>query len=100
MAQFFCQSTKYVVFLVESLTQVGTHYFIEYRDSVGWKCSCPAFQYREGPCKHIQLVKPRVCGWKGDNTVKAPDGRLRCPVCMGDLYLREDTSDIDENIGF
>ena len=31
-------------------------YTVRYRDEDGWTCTCPAFTYQQGYCKHIRQV--------------------------------------------
>ena len=62
----------------------------------GYSCSCPAYKYRPGECKHIKLARRqnRRCGWSqeidgGEPESVGEDGgleRLFCPGC-GDAVV-------------
>lgn len=54
----------------------------------GWVCSCPSFRFRGVPCKHINRIRKRRCGWmqfeSGGEAVEYVDPPARhCPKCMG-----------------
>ena len=56
----------------------------------GWSCTCPAFQFRGGECKHIQGVKDERCAWNedalsGSGEPRPEDGK--CPRCREPLEV-------------
>jgi hypothetical protein len=65
----------------------------------GYSCSCPAYKYRPGECKHIKRVRRenRRCGWSqeidgGEPERVEEDGgleRLYCPGCGGPVRSYE-----------
>lgn len=52
---------------------------------MGYSCTCPAFKYRPGDCKHIKAVKGQRCGWHQQMDGGAPTKRGRCPRCNGEV---------------
>ena len=48
----------------------------------GFTCTCPAFKYREGECKHIEAVKGEACLWHGQHDEVQAEKR-ECPRCGG-----------------
>jgi hypothetical protein len=56
-----------------------------------YECTCPGFQHRRKPCKHIKWVEASRarCGWNAElePTRKVKDDK--CPGCGGEVvYLR------------
>lgn len=50
----------------------------------GWSCTCSAFRFRKGECKHIKAVKGERCAWNeeaysGSGAARPEDGK--CPNC-------------------
>jgi len=43
---------------VQSESDTNTKYVVK-KGTKGWECSCPSFQFREGPCKHIKSVQEK-----------------------------------------
>ena len=43
---------------VQSESDINTKYIVK-KGTKGWECSCPSFQFREGPCKHIKSVQEK-----------------------------------------
>jgi hypothetical protein len=62
------------------------------RFKLGYSCSCPAYKYQAGECKHIKRVRRenRRCGWSQEIDGGEPDrlenGKLQCPGC-GDSVI-------------
>ena len=54
-----------------------------------YTCTCPAFKYNKGYCKHIKLAMPERCGWNGELEPTAEalvkDGEHVCPDCEGPI---------------
>ena len=50
----------------------------------GFSCTCPAFKYQKGYCKHIKAVEKKTCLWhqQFDGGV-AVNGT--CPQCGNDI---------------
>ena len=50
-----------------------------------YECTCPAFKYKPGYCKHIKAVKDERCGWsrQWDGGNSTDDNK--CPKCGGDV---------------
>jgi len=53
-----------------------------------WHCTCPAFRYRRGDCKHIRRVRADDhCGWAefldGGEPDRDANGNVTCPRCGG-----------------
>jgi len=47
-----------------------------------FRCTCPAFQFRKGECKHIKSVKDKACLWHQQfDGGETKDGK--CPKCNG-----------------
>ena len=43
---------------VQSESDPNTKYVVK-KGTKGWECSCPSFQFREGPCKHIKSIQEK-----------------------------------------
>ena len=43
---------------VQSESDTNTKYVVK-KSTKGWECSCPSFQFRKGPCKHIKSVQEK-----------------------------------------
>lgn len=65
-------------FQTKVMSSSGGQYYDVALLSSGWHCSCPAFQYRGGQCKHIASVKDDLCTWEGPED-DLDDGC--CPKC-------------------
>ena len=51
----------------------------------GFTCTCPAFKYREGDCKHIDAVRERACLWH-QQMDGGESSNGTCPKC-GDSVI-------------
>lgn len=68
-------------------TRVGA-YTVSYGRTTGmhqprydYRCTCPSFQFRRQPCKHIAEVRNERCAW---NETMEPGGtEIECPQCGG-----------------
>jgi hypothetical protein len=56
----------------------------------GWTCTCPHYQHRQTPCRHIRqvMVSGQRCGWNaaldpGVEPVRPLEGEPTCPGCGG-----------------
>jgi predicted nucleic acid-binding Zn finger protein len=47
--------------MIRSKTKLDTKYLVTFEDDV-FTCTCPDFQFRGGPCKHIKKVKVQLAG--------------------------------------
>lgn len=57
-----------------------------------WSCTCAAYKYRPGHCKHIEAVMASGarCGWMqfiDGGTVDTKDGEPCCPDCGGPVKV-------------
>lgn len=57
----------------------------------GWSCTCLAFKFRGGECKHIAAVKHERCAWGedafcGGGSSHQPRGG-KCPNCGEELEI-------------
>lgn len=68
-------------FRTKVLSSKGKEYYDVVHLSTGWNCTCPAFAFRGGQCKHIIQAKDEVCEWKGDD----PNEDGTCPRCGADV---------------
>jgi len=48
-------------------SQTGSGAYTVNRQGEGFKCSCPDFQNRSQPCKHIYAVEIKVLRWFDNN---------------------------------
>lgn len=87
---------------LEVLGSKGNRYLIkwstEHKESekfqYGYSCSCPAYKYQAGECKHIKRIRRenRRCGWNQEVDGGEPDrveDRLFCPGCGGPVIAYE-----------
>jgi len=49
----------------------------------GYSCSCKAFQFRSGLCKHVKAVRDEHCGWHQFMDGGEPTEKGYCPECEG-----------------
>ena len=48
----------------------------------GWTCTCPAFKFRGGECKHIKQAEKERCGYGHDAVCGSPSEMGdTCPEC-------------------
>jgi hypothetical protein len=54
-----------------------------------WSCSCPAYKFKKGHCKHIVQAQKEWCGWGApwDEGGFDPvtDDEKKCPKCGEDV---------------
>jgi len=66
------------------------HKFKEYQ--YDYSCTCPAYKYQKGYCKHILAVKEKRCGWDQFTSGGDPclvvfgDNKWCCPKCCGPIF--------------
>lgn len=53
-------STKLVLAVVDSMTSYGRTYTVDATEDGEVRCSCPAWQYRDKPCKHLVALASRL----------------------------------------
>ena len=64
----------------------GQKYSVEFSEDVqDWHCTCRAFQFYNGHCKHIKKIisENPCCDWTGENPDLDHDGANICPQCGG-----------------
>ena len=50
----------------------------------GWSCTCPAFKFKGGDCKHIKAVESNRCAHGHDACMGSPSPMGEtCPECDG-----------------
>lgn len=66
----------------------GNEYTVTCLDRWEWACTCPAFHFKfqkEGDwCKHIELVRDKICHWNELLDGGTTDEAGRCPECGHD----------------
>ncbi len=64
-------------------TYAVTHGRVAHGDCLyDFACTCPAFKFRPGHCKHIKAVESQACLWhEQSDGGAAVDGK--CPRCNG-----------------
>ena len=86
---YFCPSTKTSVKIQSSR---GNKTYSVYRGRThqydfDWVCTCPAYKYKNGECKHIKLVKVQACTW--DQFVDGGEAiENKCPQCGVEVEAR------------
>lgn len=58
---------------------------------MGYACTCPAYKYKKGDCKHIEQVRNKRCGWSQFLDGGEPldeDGTKLCPNCRNHIYVQ------------
>jgi predicted nucleic acid-binding Zn finger protein len=55
---------------VRSASVLNTRYEVRICSDGSFVCTCPDFQFRGGPCKHIKKVKVQLAGEKQKNKLQ------------------------------
>jgi len=86
---------KNLFFTIKIAGSNGKEYEVTYGEMFGlyhydWSCTCPAFKFNQGDCKHIKSAKELKCNWgseafMGSHTEANPDGT--CPECGGETKV-------------
>lgn len=53
-------ATKLILAVVPSMTVVGRTYVVDATEDGEVRCGCPAWRYREKPCKHLRTLAARL----------------------------------------